>query len=202
VADEPLLAYQTPRPQPRIVIERFSDGGVTVTMRLNRMEEVWAAIRIWVVAGLACVVVGWLVSHYFGYISGAMLLVVAALVGCLGVIVVKLWRWTEPTVIGISPRGVYVDRPSWIFRRQRRFRREEVVVSQPVTYPVIKRNGPTGELRHFLEVQFKHGLPLFLLDGSDRDEVIAVSSALRQALGWDPPPPPLDSQSLNSSSSG
>ena len=95
----------------------------------------------------------------------------------------------EPTVIGISRKGVLVDHPQWLLRRRRHFRHWELVTLQPVSDEKRDRDGrKTGVVEHALEVRFLYGPSLWLLQGADMAEVRSASDPLREALGLDPRP--------------
>jgi hypothetical protein len=184
-----LLSYATPRQTPRVRIERFADGGVSVYLRQSRLDRQRLGLVPLLLAAFASAWVIFNVArrmpdyHDTMIILGGLVIAAAA-----SLIAIRAVRSTLPTVIGVSARGVYVDHPQWLVRRRRYFRREELAILQPVTSERLARNQRrTGVYDHALEIQFRHGPHLWLLEGADLDEVRLASDALREALGIDPP---------------
>jgi hypothetical protein len=184
-AREP-LGYETPRERRAVVIERFADGGATVTIHRDAVEAIWPAVLLWGGLALVCIVV-WMrvASSVSGVQTALIVLGLPFLIWCVARIAVAAARWNQPIVVGVSPRGMYVDDPRRLLGRRRKCRREDVVICQPVTYDVLNRNGRRIGQRHFVEIQFKSGARVKLLHGEKREPVIEVAGALREALGLD-----------------
>ena len=186
-AREP-LGYETPRERRAVVIERFVDGGATVTIHREPDEAIWPAVLLWGGLAVLCIVV-WMrvATSVSGGQTALIVLGIPFLIWCVARIAVAAARWRQPIVVGVSPKGMYVDDPRRLLGRRRQFRREDVVICQPVTYDVLNRNGRRIAQRHFVEIQFKSGARVKLLHGEKREPVIEAAGALRDALGWDRP---------------
>ena len=184
-----LLPYETPRPSDRVRVERFADGGVTIYLRQSRLDRQRLGLLPWLLAALAAAFVIFKLSRRMPYYEDRILVVGGVIIAMAGfLIAIRAFRATQPTVIGVSPKGVFVDHPQWLLRRRRYFRREEVVIVQPVTHEVLGRNQTkSGIFEHGLEVQFRYGPTIWLLQGPNIADVRLASDALRKALGIDPP---------------
>jgi hypothetical protein len=189
-AHEPtLLTYETPRQSPRVRIERFADGGVTVHLRQARLDRQRLGLMPLLLAALAAAFAIFKLARRMPYYHDRILLVGGAVIAAAAsLIAIRTVRSTQSTVIGVSPKGVYVDHPQWLLRRRRYFRRAELVICQPVTSEIL---GPhqthSGVFEHSLEVRFRHGPAVWLLQGAEMAEVRLASDALRDALGMDQP---------------
>ena len=189
------LVYETPRaavpegspsfsrPQ-RVVIDRFADGGVTVTIRPDKHSLLSAALLPWGVLAIAAAWIGAVIASIDEARLAALVIGGVVVLLCVARIALVGFRGAQPIVIGVSPKGVYFDDPRRLVRR-RYYRRDEVQIVQPVTYEVIHRGYHTGGFRHCLEVQMKYQMPMRFLDGKKGDDAIAASNALRDALGLD-----------------
>jgi len=51
------LGYETPRERRAVVIERFVDGGATVTIHREPDEAIWPAVLLWGGLAVLCIVV-------------------------------------------------------------------------------------------------------------------------------------------------
>ena len=183
------LPYETPKPAEPITIERFPDGGTTVTIRLHPIDMIWPALRLWGALAILCILV-WMytLAHVADSQSALIVLGLPFLGICIGMIALRARRVRRPIIIGISPNGVYFEDPRRLVRVRQHFRRGELLKCQPVEYEHRNRSGELLEKRYFLEMLFRSKLPIQLLDGAERERVIEVSEALRQALGWDSTP--------------
>lgn len=191
-APEPtLLPYETPRESPRVRIERFPDGGVTATLRPTE-RDFYTGLGPWLCVALG----GAAATVMLASLAPALQTPIFAIGG--GFVAVAMFfvafhaaRTGKPIVIGVSPKGVYIDYPKWLVRRRRYFRREEILVVQPVTWEKLMRGQRrSGVFEHFLEVQIRYGPSLRVLNGPDKSAVVAVAGALRDALGMDQPTGP------------
>src|SRR5688500_16079285 len=178
-----IVPYETPRPAPRVRVERFADGGVTVYLRQSRLDRQRLGLMPWLLAALAAAFVIFRLSRRMPYYENRILVVGGAIIAIAGfLIAIRAFRATQPTVIGVSPKAVFVDHPQWLLRRRRYFRRDELVILQPVSDEKLNRNQQkTGVFEHSLEVQFRYGPTLWLLEGAEMAEVRLASDALREA---------------------
>ena len=199
-----LLPYETPRETPRVRVQRFADGGVTVYLRQTRLDRQRLGLMPWLLAALAAAFVIFKLSRRMPYYENRILVVGGAIIAVAGfLIAIRAFRATQPTVIGVSPTGVFVDHPQWLLRRRRYFRREEVVIVQPVSHEVLGPHQATSSIvEHGLEVQFRYGPTIWLLQGPDQADVLVASNALREALGIDPPADVVDAAQEDLNRSG
>ena len=189
-APEPtLLPYETPRETPRVRIERFADGGLTVYVRQSPLDRQRVGLVPLLVAALVAAFVIFKLARRMPYYEDRILVVGGSIIALAAfVIAIRAVRSTQPTIIGVSPRGVYIDHPQWLLRRRRYFRRAELEICQPVTHEVLGREQThSGVFEHALEVRFRHGPGIWLLQGAEMAEVRLASDALRDVLGIDPP---------------
>jgi hypothetical protein len=187
-------------PTNAITVTDFADGGVTVIVpRYQPRDELLSDLKVfagalaavWMAATLVGAIcgVGWpLIRNPSAMTLGrvtSMLWSIAhvlfwpmVLVFAPGIIF-GVWITTQhisnrPTIIGISPKRVFVEKPGWFVRRKYTLRRT-------ILRRVEVLKSSDGQ-RCFIVLQFKNRMPIYACNGWPLKELDFVSVKLNQAI--------------------
>jgi hypothetical protein len=210
-ANPPEIPYQAPQPSKReIVIERFADGGVTVTIPQRRTlslrnELIQFGIALVVVFGIVFGIL-WLVGTRPWRFPWLMLGFLQQMLGFLqqrpgDATVISLFffmqlvvaalifmprrRWVdEPAIIGISRRFVVVQEPGLVFRRQFQVKRRALR-----NIEIVRWERTMKKSARLISVKLESHAAVWLCEGRTEREINIVAEALREAQAATTPAP-------------
>ena len=191
-ANPPEIPYQAPQPsKAEIVIERFADGGVTVTIPQTRTLSLRNELIKFGVMLAAVFVILWLAGTrpwrfpwlMLGFlrqrpgVATIMLMIWVMPLVAAALITMPRRRWVdEPTIVGISRRSVVVPEPGLIFRRQFEVKRRALR-----KIAVVRWERTMKKRARLVSVELEGHTAVWFCEGRTEREINIVAQALREA---------------------